>query len=177
MFEELPGGEIVSEGLNDLRNGKETIPALLVAIGAPKLTQIGIDLPNFHLPVPEHRLYDLLAAEDSDAAHSRYNALLRKLVSFERAASCVKVNLELVEEFMGAFARGVKSPTRVYLVGGATAVMFGWRESTIEIDLKLISETDVLKTIPEIKESLQVNVELASPDDFIPALPGVGDEK
>ena len=83
-----------------------------------------------------------------------------------------KVNLELLEEFMSAFARGVKSPTRVYLVGGATAVMFGWRESTIDIDLKLISETDVLKTIPEIKESLQVNVELASPDDFIPALPG-----
>jgi hypothetical protein len=83
-----------------------------------------------------------------------------------------KVNQSRLEEFMEAFARGVKSPTRVYLVGGATAVLFGWRESTIDIDLKLIAETDVLKNIPEIKESLQLNVELASPDDFIPPLPG-----
>jgi hypothetical protein len=90
MFEELPGGELVTEGLIDLVNGRETIPALIVAIGAPKLRQIGIELPEYNLPVPEHRLYDLLAAEDSDSAHSRYNALIRRLVSFERAASCVK---------------------------------------------------------------------------------------
>jgi len=90
MFEGLPGGDLVDEGLADLRNGKETISALLVAIGAPKLRQIGIELPEFALPLPEHRLYDLLAEEDSDSAHSRYNALLRRLVSFERAASCVK---------------------------------------------------------------------------------------
>jgi hypothetical protein len=32
----------------------------------------------------------LLHAEDQDSAHSRYNALIRKLVSFERAAECVK---------------------------------------------------------------------------------------
>jgi hypothetical protein len=38
---------------------------------------------------PEHRLYDLLAQDDSDSAHSRYNALLRRLVSYERAAECV----------------------------------------------------------------------------------------
>ena len=72
---------------------------------------------------------------------------------------------------MTEFARGVRSPTRIYLVGGASAVLLGWRDSTIDIDLKLISETDVLRTIPEIKERLQVNVELASPDDFIPQLP------
>ena len=90
MYDALPGGDLVSEGLNDLRRGRETIPALLVAIGAPKLRSIGIDLPDFNLSLPEHRLYDLLAAEDSDSAHSKYNALIRRLVSFERAASCVK---------------------------------------------------------------------------------------
>jgi len=46
MFEGLPGGDLVDEGLSDLRNGKETISALLVAIGAPKLRQIGIELPG-----------------------------------------------------------------------------------------------------------------------------------
>jgi hypothetical protein len=40
-------------------------------------------------PDPEHRLYLRLHAEDADAAHSRYNALLRRLVRFERAAECV----------------------------------------------------------------------------------------
>ena len=83
-----------------------------------------------------------------------------------------KVDQHRLEEFMKAFAREVKSPTRVYFVGGATAVAIGWRDSTIDIDLKVISESDVLKPIPSIKEKLQVNVELASPDDFIPELPG-----
>jgi len=90
MFEALPGWDLVAEGLIDLQNGKKTIPALLVAIGAPKLRQIGFDLPTFNITLPEHSLYDLLAEEDSDSAHSKYNALIRKLVSFERAASCVK---------------------------------------------------------------------------------------
>jgi hypothetical protein len=90
MFEELPGGELVAQGLIDLKDGRVSIPSLLVAIGAPKLRQIGIELPDYELPLAEHRLYDLLAQEDSDSAHSKYNALLRRLVSFERAASCVK---------------------------------------------------------------------------------------
>jgi hypothetical protein len=97
MFEELPGGELVTEGLIDLIDGRETIAALLVAIGAPKLRQIGITMPEYNLPVPEHRLYDLLAEEDMDSAYSRYNALIHKLVSFECAASCVKVNLDRLE--------------------------------------------------------------------------------
>jgi hypothetical protein len=86
----LPGEDLIETGLNDLRRGLETIPALLVAIGAPKLRIAGLDLPDFDIPNPEHRLYELLAAENSDSAHSRYNALLNKLVSFERAALCVK---------------------------------------------------------------------------------------
>ncbi|MBP9665107.1 MAG: hypothetical protein KBD94_10835 [Pyrinomonadaceae bacterium] len=81
----LPGEEYVSQGLIDLRAGKETISALLVAIGAPRLRQLGLDVPPHDLTSPEHRLYLKLAAEDSDSAHSRYNALIRRLVSFERA--------------------------------------------------------------------------------------------
>jgi len=90
MFEGLPGADLITAGLTDLQSGRETVPALLVAIGGPKLKQIGINLPDHQITLPEHRLYDLLAEEDSDSAHSRYNALIRKLVSFERAASCVK---------------------------------------------------------------------------------------
>jgi hypothetical protein len=62
---------------------------------------------------------------------------------------------------------------RVYLTGGATSVLLGWRESTLDIDIKISPEDDrVLRAIPELKERLHLNVELASPADFIPPLPG-----
>ena len=84
-WEDLPGGELVRDGLDDLRNGRETAPALLVAIGAPRLRRLGIAVPE-SAQDPEHRLYALLARTEGDAAHARYNALIRRLVSFERAA-------------------------------------------------------------------------------------------
>lgn len=85
----LPGAELVREGLSDLARGVESVPALLVSIGAPRLRALGLDVPE-PLPSPEHRLYALLARDDPDGAHSRYNALLRRLVSFERAAECAR---------------------------------------------------------------------------------------
>src|SRR3979411_956998 len=79
-------------------------------------------------------------------------------------------NLQL---FMKALAASVTTPSRIFLVGGATSVMLGWRTSTIDIDLKIIPESDeILRSLPQLKERLQVNIELASPDDFIPELPG-----
>ncbi|MEO7971643.1 MAG: hypothetical protein ABI698_10120 [bacterium] len=86
----LPGEDLIQQGIADLRAGKESSAALLVCIGAPRLRRIGLELPDKLPANPEHRLYDLLAESDQDSAHSRYNALLRKLVSFERAAECVK---------------------------------------------------------------------------------------
>jgi len=85
----LPGGDVIEAGLADLANGVESVAALLVSIGSPRLAGLGFQIPN---PIEDanHRLYDLLAREDPDAAHSRYNALVRRLVSFERAAECVK---------------------------------------------------------------------------------------
>ncbi|HEV7475428.1 MAG TPA: DUF6036 family nucleotidyltransferase [Pyrinomonadaceae bacterium] len=78
-----------------------------------------------------------------------------------------------VEEFMKALGNGVASQARIFLVGGATAVLLGWRDSTIDIDLKAIPERDeLLRQFSVLKERLEINIELASPDDFIPALPG-----
>jgi hypothetical protein len=87
----LPGADLIREGLDDLARGVESVPALLVLVGAPRLRELGIEVadPFGNEGFPEHRLYDLLAAEDSDGAHSRYNALIRRLVSFERTAECV----------------------------------------------------------------------------------------
>jgi hypothetical protein len=89
-WSDLPGAELVRQGLADLQAGLVTVPALLVSIGAPRLQRLLGELPHPTLSTPEHRLYDLLASEDSDAAHSRYNAYIRRLVSFERAAECAK---------------------------------------------------------------------------------------
>jgi hypothetical protein len=85
----FPGDELVRKGLADLEHGRETVEALVVSIGAPRLESLGYRLPA-SLPSPEHRLYAVLAAEDPDSAHSRYNALVRRLVSFERAVACAR---------------------------------------------------------------------------------------
>lgn len=86
-FDQFPGAEIVRQGLDDLAKGVESVPALLVSIGAPRLQRLGIAVER-PIPSPEIRLYELLRREHADAAHSRYNALVRRLVSFERAAEC-----------------------------------------------------------------------------------------
>ena len=86
----LPGNDLILTGIEDLRANRETIPALLVSIGAPKLRSLGLEVPENLPSNPEHRLYDLLSASESDSAHSRYNALIRKLVSFERALAAIK---------------------------------------------------------------------------------------
>jgi hypothetical protein len=84
----LPGSDLIDAGIRDLERGVETIAALLVAIGAPRLVRLGLPVPGARIASPERRLYDALAARDPDSAHSRYNALVRRLVSFERAAAC-----------------------------------------------------------------------------------------
>ena len=84
----LPGGELIREGIADAAAGRVTIASLIVAIGSPRLRRAGLNFTDIDVTDPDHRLYELLAADDSDGAHSRYNALIRQLVSFERALEC-----------------------------------------------------------------------------------------
>ena len=75
--------------------------------------------------------------------------------------------------FMRELATLSRAQGRAYLTGGATAVLLGWRSSTMDVDIKIIPDSgDVLTAIRDLKEKLNINVEFASPDDFIPALPG-----
>jgi hypothetical protein len=85
----LPGADVVARGLADLAQGVESIESLLVSVGASRLRALGLAVEQ-PFPSPEHRLYQRLAAEDADSAHARYNVLMGRLVSFERAAECVK---------------------------------------------------------------------------------------
>jgi hypothetical protein len=88
--ESLPGNDLVRQGIEDLCRGVESVPALLVSIGAPRLRLLGLEVPENVISLPEQRLYQLLWSDDPDVAHSRYNALIRRLISFERAAECAR---------------------------------------------------------------------------------------
>ena len=82
----LPGEELVAAGLSDLLQGRETEDALLVLIAAPRLRRLGLHIPERTSPLPfEHQLYAHLAERLGTAAHSHYNGLIRRMVSYARA--------------------------------------------------------------------------------------------
>jgi hypothetical protein len=85
----------------------------------------------------------------------------------------VLADADRIRAFMRALGRAARSPARVYLTGGATAVLTGWRDSTVDVDLTIAPDLDaLLRAIQDLKESLQINVELVAPSDFIPVRDG-----
>ena len=75
--------------------------------------------------------------------------------------------------FMRELGREADVESSVYFTGGATAVLLGWRRSTIDANIRFIPDSDrLLRATPRLKESLRINVDLTSPADFIPELPG-----
>jgi hypothetical protein len=84
-----------------------------------------------------------------------------------------ETNKAKLQAFMAALGDRVRGPARIYLTGGATALLHGWRSNTIDIDLKAEPEpAGLFEALASLKDELDVNVELASPDQFIPELPG-----
>jgi hypothetical protein len=82
-----------------------------------------------------------------------------------------------IHTFMRALGREERDEATAYLAGGATAVLLGWRATTIDVDLKLVPESDsLLRALARLKNELRINVELASPADFIP-LPSGWEER
>ena len=78
-----------------------------------------------------------------------------------------------VRALLRGLGRAARGPGRIYLTGGTSAVLVGWRTSTVDADLKLDPEPDgVFEALRDLKNELDMNVELAAPDDFIPPLPG-----
>jgi hypothetical protein len=82
----LPGGDLFVQGVEDLLRGGSTEASLLVSLARTRLIQAGLVVPPSPTGRPSHELYDLLAATHGNDAHSRYNALLRRIASFARAA-------------------------------------------------------------------------------------------
>ncbi len=84
-----------------------------------------------------------------------------------------ETNRTKIERLMGGLGLAVRSPGRVYFTGGVCAVLLGWRETTLDVDLKTDPEPEgFFEALPILKDAVDINIELASPDDFIPALPG-----
>ena len=173
-YRAFPGGDLIRGGIEDLEAGLDSPQALLVAIGQPRLSRLGVPVPPHPFASPEQRLYQTLAQADPDAAHARYNGLIRRLVSFERAMECAGLaDAQRIQQLMRALGAEADEATRLYFTGGATAVLIRWRPTTIDVDIRLFPETDrLLRAIPHLKEQLQLNIELACPADFIPELPG-----
>jgi hypothetical protein len=80
---------------------------------------------------------------------------------------------ERVERLMAELGRAVTSSGRIYFTGGVSAVLLGWREATLDVDLKADPEpSGFFEALPRLKNKFDINIELASPEDFVPALPG-----
>jgi hypothetical protein len=82
---ELPGSDLIRQGIADLTVGSDTEASLVVAMAAPRLRALGFDVPADGGELPSHRLYALLVESDP-SPHSRYNALVGRVTSFARAA-------------------------------------------------------------------------------------------
>jgi hypothetical protein len=78
----FPGEELVAPGLADLAAGRHTVEALLVAAARPRLQRVGVRVPDHELDASGRELYALLEQRLGNRAHSRYNALMRRIVSY-----------------------------------------------------------------------------------------------
>jgi hypothetical protein len=83
------------------------------------------------------------------------------------------VDPEKIEKLMEILGREARDSGSVYFTGGASALLIGWRNSTVDIDIRLDPEPPgIFQAIAKLKQELNINIELASPQDFLPPLPG-----
>lgn len=88
---------------------------------------------------------------------------------------------EQLERFLRALGESVRSPLRLYLVGGSVLVDLGLRQATLDIDYVARADgpqglAELERQIPRLKEQLNVNVEPAGPADFMPVPRGALDQ-
>ena len=83
------------------------------------------------------------------------------------------VDPQKIEQLMKALGREARGSGCIYFTGGASALLIGWRSSTVDIDIRLDPEPlGIFQAIAKLKQELDINIELASPQDFLPPLPG-----
>ncbi|MBE9076072.1 hypothetical protein IQ241_01980 [Romeria aff. gracilis LEGE 07310] len=78
-----------------------------------------------------------------------------------------------IEQLMTTLGREARGSGCIYFTGGASALLIGWRSSTVDVDIRLDPEPPgIFQAIAKLKQELNINIELASPQDFLPTLPG-----
>ncbi|MCM0592258.1 MAG: DUF6036 family nucleotidyltransferase [Gloeotrichia echinulata IR180] len=83
------------------------------------------------------------------------------------------VDAQKIERLMQILGREAQGSGCIYFTGGASALLIGWRSSTVDVDIRLDPEPPgIFQAIAKLKQDLNINIELASPQDFLPALPG-----
>jgi hypothetical protein len=83
------------------------------------------------------------------------------------------VDPQKIERLMQALGREAQGSGCIYFTGGASALLIGWRSSTVDVDIRLDPEPPgIFQAIAKLKQELNINIELASPQDFLPPLPG-----
>lgn len=82
------------------------------------------------------------------------------------------VDPEKLEQLMDILGKEARGSGSIYFTGGASALLIGWRSSTVDVDIRLDPEpSGIFQAIAKIKQDLNINIELASPQDFLPPLP------
>lgn len=85
----------------------------------------------------------------------------------------LSVDPQKLERLMQALGREAQGSGCIYFTGGASALLIGWRGSTVDVDIRLDPEPPgIFQAIAKLKQDLNINIELASPQDFLPPLPG-----
>jgi hypothetical protein len=83
------------------------------------------------------------------------------------------IDPQKIQQLMQALGREARGSGCIYFTGGASALLIGWRSSTVDIDIRLDPEPPgIFQAIAKLKQDLNINIELASPQDFLPPLPG-----
>jgi hypothetical protein len=83
------------------------------------------------------------------------------------------VDAQKLERLMEVLGREAQGSGCIYFTGGASALLIGWRNSTVDVDLRLDPEPlGIFQAIAKLKQELNINIELASPQDFLPPIPG-----
>ena len=147
-----------------------------MSIGAPRLRQLGVSVQH---PIPTLNIgstRDSMTSTETRAPASTRSFAVSSASSGRRRVSAQMrepADAARIQQFMRALGAAAPREGTCYLVGGGTAVLLGWRETTIDVDIELDPEQDeLLRALPAIKDELQINVELASPLHFIPVPAG-----
>lgn len=83
------------------------------------------------------------------------------------------VDSQKIQRLMQVLGREAQGSGCIYFTGGASALLVGWRSSTVDVDIRLDPEPPgIFQAIAKLKQELNINIELASPQDFLPPLPG-----